>query len=147
MKQVLKYFLVACSVLILVTPSFGKSGPDKAIDVAKYKGSKITIGTEGGTAKIRDEKIILHSGQVYEHDVVKNEYKYLKTLSGKDARRVFSMFDGAAKSSFNHPGTSSSFVQQDHNGDISYYYIWGEEGVEVPEYVLSGYTEILKIIR
>jgi len=138
--------LIICFILFN-NISFGKSGNDKIVDVKNYKGTKITIGTDGGVSKRRDETVVLRSGQIFYHNIENNEYKYLKTLAGKDARRIFSMFDGAAKSSFNHPGTSSSFIEQDHNGSISYYYIWGESGVEVPEYILTGYTEILKMIK
>ncbi len=147
MNQGFKYLMLLFCVLIVKTQGYGKTGPDKIIDVVKYKGIKIIIGTEGGKAKIRQEKIILRSGQIYDHNIDKNEYKYIKTLTGKDVRHVFSVFSGAPITSYNHPGTTSNYVEEDHNGKISFYYMWGEEGVEVPGFILSGYTEIVKIIN
>jgi len=147
MKKVVQILLVIISVFAMQSICIAKKGNEKIADVKKYRGTKILIGTEGGASKSRDETVILKSGQIFTHNIEKDEYKYLKTLTGRETRKVFSMFNGVPKSSFNHPGPPSSFVEQDHNGNISYYYIWGEQGIEVPEYILSGYAEILKIIR
>ena len=142
-----KYTIVVnCLVLFL---AFGskKAGKDDNVDVSKYKGHKIVIGTENGSGNFREETIILHSGQVFSHIKTNASYKYLKTLKKNEVRRIFAMLGRAPITSFNHPGTSSSFIEGYSRDQVTNYYIWGEKGVTEPGYILEDYTEILKMVR
>jgi len=138
--------IVSCLVLF---QAFGskKTGKDDNIDITKYKGNKVIVGTETGSGNFREETIILHSGQVYSHNKVNKEYKYEKTLKKSEVRHIFAMLGRAPITSFNHPGTSSSFIEGYSRDKVTYYYIWGEQGVTVPGYILEDYTEILKMVR
>lgn len=140
------FIMLFCMTLFL---AYGKKigGGDDQVDVAKYKGQKIVIGNENPSAGLRDETIILHSGQVYTHEKGKDEYKFQKKISNGDVHRIFGMIDRAAISSFNHPGDLSSFIEAYSHGKVTSYYIWGERGIEVPKYILEDYTAILKIVR
>jgi hypothetical protein len=147
MKRFGKYLIALLCMTIFHAYGFKKTGGDENIDVAKYKGQKIVIGNENTNGTIRDETIILKSGQVFSHRKGNAEYKFQKKLSNGDVHRIFGLIDRAAITSFNHPGDPSSFIEAYSRGKVTNYYIWGEAGTEVPGYILEDYTEILKIVR
>lgn len=140
-------FIILFCMTLFQAYGIKNTGGDDNIDVTKYKGQKIVIGNENSSAGLRDETIILHSGQVFSHVKGKNEYRFQKKLTRGDIHRIFRMIDRAAISSFNHPGDQSSFIEGYNSGKVTNYYIWGEVGIEVPKYILEDYTEILKIVR
>ena len=142
-----KYLIVLFCMTLFHAHGFKKAGGDENIDVVKYKGQKIVIGNENTNGTIRDETIILRSGEVFSHRKGKDEYKFQKKLSNGDIHRIFGMIDRAAITSFNHPGDPSSFIEAYSRGKVTNYYIWGEAGAEVPGYILEDYTAILKIVR
>ena len=127
--------------------------------VANYKGRKIVLGTEGGFASIRNERIILFGavldedsyvlGRVYEHNSASKEYHQIKKLDGEQVHHILSLFKKASKSvrTFNHPGNMSTFMNEYNHGKMVNQYIWGEAGVAVPEKLTETYSEILKTIK
>jgi len=147
MSRLGKYVIVLFCITFFQSFGFKKAGDDEKIDVAKYKGQKIVIGNENTNGTIRDETIILRSGQVFSHAKGNAEYKFQKKLSNGDIHHIFGVIDRAPITSFNHPGDPSFFIEEYSHGKVTNYYIWGEAGAEVPKYILEDYTDILKIAR
>jgi len=147
MNRLGKYIILLFCIITVYAYGVKKGGEDDKIDVTKYKGQKIVIGNENPSAGLRDETIILHSGQVFSHVKGKDEYKFQKKISKGDIHHIFGMIGRAAISSYNHPGDLSSFIEAYDHSKVTNYYIWGERGIEVPGYILEDYTEILKIVR
>jgi hypothetical protein len=129
--------------------SFQKAPDVSVIDVDHYTGRKVVVGTEGGIVAMRNETVILRSGEVYYHNNVVNEYKYLKKLSKKQVRRVFHLAanPGLPHKKFEHPGNMSTFLQEFKNQRLIKNFVWGEPGVDVPPTLDKVYSEIINIIK
>jgi hypothetical protein len=119
------------------------------IDVGNYKGRKIIVGTEGGPASLRNETIILVSGEMYYHNNFVKDYKYLKTLNKTQKKAVFKLANNPAlpHEGFNHPGNMSTFFEKYNHQKLDHKYVWGEPGVEVPEGLDQTYSGIINIIK
>jgi hypothetical protein len=134
---------------IFASLAFQKAPGPNDIDVPTYKGKKIVLGTEGGVVAMRNETIILYSGQVYYHNTVINEYKFLKTLNSKQQKKVFKLIRNPKlpHKDFQHPGNMSTFLEYYQNNKLKKSYTWGEPGVEVPPALDKTYSEIINIIK
>jgi len=129
---------------------FQKAVDPKTIDVEHYNGPKIILGTEGGIIAMRNETVILRSGEVYYHNnVVKNDYRYLKTLNRKDVKRVFHLArnPGLPMGKYNHPGNMSTFLQLYRRQKLIKNFVWGEPGLEIPASLDKSYSGIINIIK
>jgi hypothetical protein len=146
----LKHVLFRIAVFILAASGFAfQAGTGDNIDVEHYTGKKIVIGTEGGLVSMRNETIILYTGQVYYHNNVINEYKYLKTLDKKQLKTVFKLIrtPGLPGKRFNHPGKMITFLQYYKNQKLIKDYAWGEPGVEIPAALDKTYSGIINIVK
>jgi hypothetical protein len=133
----------------IISFSFQKAPDGSTIDVANYKGKKVIVGTEGGVVSMRNETIILYSGQVFYHNSVINEYKYLKTLPAKKTKQVFKLIKSPRlpHKQFNHPGNMSTFLEYYKRQKLVKSYIWGEPGIDVPPALDKTYSEIINILK
>ncbi len=141
-------------VFIVILAAFSLAlKPDKPVqhtDVESYTGHKIIIGTEGGIVAMRNETIILHTGEIFYHNnVAKEEYRYLKTLNKKDLRQVFCLGESLSLpwGGFSHPGNMSTFLQVYHNKKLIRNFVWGEPGTDVPASLDKAYSGIINIIK